>query len=288
MAVTRLSMSNQARRTPGPERSRGTTPWLSWVVASVLVTALVGPACGSKERSLAPIPDPPDLPDGTGGSAAIPGGGAGAAGSAGASGAAGSGSAGMAGSAPDIVTPSCIPRAPCQTLCGALALDPAECGVGNDAQCGCICEERFNGPCPDELSALLACTGESPSVDCATRGRIFAGCENESIALELCDFRAREALCADVFPRCTPYCRAAALSFCPQGPESVTSCLCGCEATLASTCENEFEAFMNCASDAPQFSCSTSGLPEPASCPSEWQALEGCASQFEPSPRDAG
>lgn len=196
--------------------------------------------------------------------------------------------AGSSGAGSEPFVPSCLPRPGCQRLCAVLGSDPAGCGVGTEDQCGCICEERFNGPCPDELNALLACTGAEPTVDCSARGRIFAGCENESVALDLCDFRAREQLCAQAFPACTPYCVAVTLNFCPRGPESVTSCLCGCEATLATTCESEFSAFMSCSNAAPQLTCAETGLPVAATCLDEWQALESCSQGSVPSAPDAG
>ena len=193
----------------------------------------------------------------------------------GSSGAAGrAGAAGSAGS-DDPPAESCIPRQGCQRLCDILGDDPA-CGLGNVTQCGCACEQRFNGPCPEELDALLACTGDAPTIDCRARGRTFPGCENESFALEVCDFQAREQLCAGAYPDCTPYCRGAMLSFCPLGPESVASCLCGCEASLVTTCTVAFEAFMTCTAKAPAFACDTDGRITATSCPTEWQALATC------------
>jgi len=184
---------------------------------------------------------------------------------------------------------ACVPRQACQTLCSAVAADPSGCGLGNDEQCGCICEERFNGPCAAELDALIACTGPAPSVQCASQGRIFYGCESESVALDLCDFRAREQLCAQSYPRCTPYCQAATLSYCSRGPESVTSCLCGCEASFATPpCDAAFDAFMTCSSDAPDFTCNPSGLPAPTSCDSEWQSVLDCVAPGAESAPDAG
>jgi hypothetical protein len=207
--------------------------------------------------------------------------GAGGNATAGASGAADTGSnAGSAGNAgnPGDEPPaeeSCIPRQGCQRLCEVLGTDPA-CGLGNVTQCGCACEERFNGPCPEELDALLACTGEAPSIDCRVRGRIFADCENESFALEVCDFQAREQLCAGSYPDCTPYCRGAILSFCPLGPESVASCLCGCEASLVTTCASAFDAFMTCTTKAPVFDCDGAGHIVATTCANEWQELDAC------------
>jgi hypothetical protein len=191
----------------------------------------------------------------------------------GSAGAAGAG--GVSGGNGEPVEASCIPRQGCQRLCDVLGVDPA-CGLGNVSQCGCACEERFNGPCPEELDALLACTGDAPTIDCRVGGRIFPGCENESFALEVCDFRAREQLCAASFPECTSYCRGAMLSFCPLGPESFASCLCGCEASLVTTCATELEAFMTCAGDAPTFTCDPDGRPLASSCDTEWQALSAC------------
>ena len=185
-----------------------------------------------------------------------------------------SGAGGVAGSGPE--QPSCIPREECQRFCAAFGNDPSSCGLGDSSQCGCICEQRFNSPCPNELTALLACAGATPSVDCASRGRIFPGCERESFDLELCDFRGRERLCAQSYPRCQPYCEAAVLGFCALGPNDIGSCLCGCEASLATRCETYFDAFMDCAADAPVFACDADGRSVPTSCLSEWQALDGC------------
>jgi hypothetical protein len=243
--------------------------------------------CGSDAR---PPPSPAIGAAGSGGPVAS----AGAAGMSGAGGSAmasggGSGAAGNsgAGGAPSALEPSCIPRQNCQRLCSSLGADPASCGVGDAEQCGCICEERFNGPCPDELAVLLSCTGDAPSIDCSINGRIFPGCERESLSLQLCDFRAREQLCAQAFPACTPLCQALTLSFCPQGPESITSCLCGCEQSLATRCASEFSSFMSCSDGAPQFSCDSAGKATPQSCATEWQALESCSTPPAPA-LDAG
>jgi len=190
-------------------------------------------------------------------------------------GAAGEGGGGAAaGGPPD--APRCIPRQSCQRLCSAFGADAAACGLGDSRQCGCECEERLNGPCPEELDALLACAGDAPSIDCRARGRIFPGCESESFALEACDFQAREQLCAGAYPDCTPYCRGAALAFCPLGPESASSCLCGCEATLVTRCEGQFTAFMACTATAPAFSCDSAGRIVATSCSAEWDALAAC------------
>jgi hypothetical protein len=191
---------------------------------------------------------------------------------------AGAGAAGEGGAAGSgaLAEPSCIPRQSCQRLCAAFGADPSACGLGNSRQCGCECEERLNGPCPDELDALLACAGDAASIDCNTRGRIFAGCEDESFALEACDFQAREQLCAGAYPECTPYCRSAVLAFCPLGPESTASCLCGCEASLVATCAGEFAAFMACTAQAPSFACDASGRVVATSCDAEWAALAAC------------
>jgi hypothetical protein len=190
---------------------------------------------------------------------------------------------GSAGSGP--IDPGCIAREDCRTFCAAFGNDPASCGLGNAAQCGCICEQRFHGPCPEELGALLSCAGSTPQVDCANQGRIFAGCEKQSFALELCDFRAREELCAQSYPRCLPYCEAAVLGFCPLGTDSVTSCLCGCEASLIGRCESQFNAFMDCSADAPVFTCDGNGRELSSGCLSEWQVLDSCVNGTSP---DAG
>lgn len=244
-------------------------------------------ACGGDDR-------PSRLIGGEGGSDRGAGGGAGAtataagatgeggsafAGSSGAAGSAGSagraGTAGATGVPDDPPGPSCIPRQGCQRLCRVLGDDPA-CGLGNVTQCGCACEQRFNGPCPEELDALLACTGDAPAIDCGARGRIFPGCEDESFALEVCDFQAREQLCAGSYPDCTPYCRGAMLGFCPLGPESVSSCLCGCEASLVTNCASAFDAFMSCTNKSPAFTCDADGRIAASACPTEWQALTAC------------
>jgi hypothetical protein len=193
-----------------------------------------------------------------------------------------SGAGGGAGSAGES---SCIPRQECRSYCAAFGADTASCGLGNSSQCGCVCEKRFNQPCPQELAALVACAASAPDVDCATRGRIFAGCEAESFALELCDFRGRERLCAQAYPRCLPYCEAAVLGYCSRGPSSLTSCLCGCEASLVARCDPQFEAFMACTADAPAFSCDADGRNVATSCLPEWQALDGCLRGLPP---DAG
>lgn len=182
-----------------------------------------------------------------------------------------------AGSASAPSAPECIPRAGCQTLCGWLGRDPAACGMGNLSQCPCVCEDRFNGPCPDELDALLACAGSSPDVQCSIRGRVLPGCEAESFDLEVCDARAQEQLCAASVPRCRAYCEPLTLQFCDQGPEMLTSCLCGCESNLSGLCATEFDAFMTCTGDAPSFQCGDDGEPTAASCGTEWRALEACA-----------
>jgi hypothetical protein len=192
-------------------------------------------------------------------------------------GAGGSGAGGAGGSAGSgLPEPACIPLDSCQRYCAAFGNDAPSCGLGNSAQCGCVCEERFNGPCPDELSALVQCMGSTPAIDCSNRGRIVAGCEQQAVALELCDFRSREQLCARATPRCLPYCTALQLSFCPLGPESVTSCLCGCEASLVGRCEPQFAAFMDCSADEPAFGCDSSGRNVPSSCLDQWQALHAC------------
>lgn len=184
--------------------------------------------------------------------------------------------------------PECIPRQSCQALCGLFDADPAACGLGTAAECGCVCEERFGGPCPVELAALLTCAGDAPSVDCSARGRVIAGCEQESFALEICDFRAREQLCAQSYPLCSTYCQAAVQSACPRRPESFGSCLCGCEASFTAACEPQFSALMTCAGDAPSFTCDALGRPAPAACDVEWQALDACISPGSSGAPDAG
>jgi hypothetical protein len=250
--------------------------------------ALIAAAsCGGDER-------PPTLPGtsgaGTSGNAGAAGTASTQAGAAGSATAGSSGAAGSAGSAGsgEPFEPECVPREPCQRLCAAVADDPTSCGLGDREQCGCICEDRFNGPCPEELEALTNCTGATPSIDCSVRGRIFAGCENESFALELCDFRAREQACAGTYPACTAYCRGATLAFCPQGPESAASCMCGCEATLVTTCASEFDAFIDCNKGDPSFTCDDTGRLQASACESQWDALNGCMNAIGTRTADAG
>jgi hypothetical protein len=260
----------------GRERSRGVgAPALAVKAARAgaaravligLALACAG-SCGSEGR--APVLAQP----GGGGGA---GGGAGVTGLSGSPGSGGSAIANAGGAAGSGQAQSCIPREECQRLCAVLDGDGA-CGLGSASQCGCNCEERFNGPCPDELDELLGCVGEAPSIDCSERGRVFAGCENESVALDLCDFQARGQLCAEAFPPCTPYCRGALLATCTLGPESVSSCLCGCEQSYATRCAAEFEAFMSCTSNEPAFACDSAGRVVAAVCEPEWQALDVCS-----------
>ena len=254
----------------------------------LLASGLIGVAawsCGSEARA-------PRVGAGAfGASAGAGGAAAGGAGGARASGAAGEGGSalatgGGAGQAPD--EPACLPRQECQRLCGALGDDPASCGLGDRRQCGCLCEERFNGPCPDELATLAACIRDAPSIDCAARGRIFPGCEDESFALEACDFSAREQLCAGAYPACTPFCRGLRLAFCTRGPESAAACLCGCEATLVTTCAAQFDAFMSCSAGTPTFACDADGRATAVSCADQWQALEACMAAPAPGSPDAG
>jgi hypothetical protein len=232
-----------------------------------------GGSCGSDDR-----PPGPAAGAGTAGNGSGAGGNVGAAGSPGNAGNAGSaivvGAAAAGGAGGE--SSSCIPREACQELCDVLGNDGA-CGLGTASQCGCNCEERFHLPCPGELDELLACVGEAPSIDCGVRGRIFTGCENESFALDLCDFQSRGELCAEDFPPCTPYCRGAILAGCTIGPESVSSCLCGCEQSYATKCAAEFATFMDCASNEPAFACDSSGRVVAALCEPEWQALDVCS-----------
>lgn len=239
--------------------------------AVLVALALVG-GCGADDAR----PPGAALAAGAGGDAVAAAGSPGAPGSGGNGGSAGPGGAASGGSGGEGGTASCIPREECQRLCAVLASDGA-CGLGDASQCGCNCEARFNVPCPGELDELLACAGEAPSIDCGARGRIFSGCENESFALDLCDFQARGELCAEQFPPCTPYCRGALLAGCSLGPASVTSCLCGCEQSYATRCAVEFAAFMDCASNEPAFACDAAGRVVAALCAPEWQALDACS-----------
>ncbi len=243
----------------GPNLMRR-VPWLALAAAF---------ACGGGDR-----PPPPLASAGAGqsGSSGVGGSSGGVGGSG--SGLGGSSLGGSGGSG--IPEPACIPRESCQRYCAAFGNDAPSCGLGNSAQCGCVCEERFNGPCPDELDALVQCMGDGPPIDCGNRGRLIAGCEQQAVALELCDFRAREQLCALAAPRCLAYCTALQLSFCSQGPESVTSCLCGCEASVVERCQSQFDAFMDCSADAPAFGCDSVGRNVPTSCLAQWQALDAC------------
>jgi hypothetical protein len=258
---------------------------IEWLPRPVLLGAALafGLACGSDDH--------PPAPNGSGGGA---GAGAGGVGSGAVPGAAGEGgsaivaASGAAGTGEPSSGPSCVPRQSCQRLCGAVGDDPSRCGLGNVSQCGCVCEDRFNGPCPDELDALVACIGDAPSIDCSVRGRIFPGCEDQSFALEVCDFRAREQLCAGSYPECTAYCRGSMLAFCPLGPESLSSCLCGCEASLVASCSASFAAFMACTSQAPAFACDGAGRLTASSCASEWQTLSACMAGLVTGGADAG
>lgn len=248
----------------------------SLALALMLVGFPMLGACGSDGR---PSPVEGALTGGSGGATSGGAGGNGLAGAAqsGSGGSAVAGAGGMGGmGGVEGFVPPCIPRQACLDLCSSLGDDPASCGVGDAEECACICERRFNAPCPTELDALVACTGAGAEIDCTVRGRIFPGCEDESIALDLCDFRTREQLCAQGFPLCLQYCRAATLSFCSQGPESVSSCLCGCEASLATRCASDFGAFMSCSNDAPEFVCDGAGRPLSSGCSVEWQSLESC------------
>jgi hypothetical protein len=143
-------------------------------------------------------------------------------------------------------------------------------------------------PCPDELVALSDCIRDAPSIDCAARGRIFTGCEDESFALEACDFSAREQLCASAYPACTPFCRGMRLAFCPHGPESAAACLCGCEATVVTRCAAELDVFMGCTEGQPTFACDGDGRVVSSSCAGEWQALAACMVVPAPGSPDAG
>lgn len=151
-----------------------------------------------------------------------------------------------------------------------------------------MCEARFGDPCPAELAALSDCIRDAPSVDCAVRGRIFAGCEDESFALEACDFAARGQLCASAYPECTPFCRGLRLAFCPRGPESAAACLCGCEATVVTRCAAELDAFTDCAGAEPTFACGGDGRAVASSCEDAWQTLAACMARPAPASSDAG
>lgn len=269
----------------GGRDARDRTPLTQFghLFASGLI-ALAAAACGAEKR-------PPGISSAVGGaSGAVAGGGA----SSGAGGEGGSalgtagaaGAAGAAGSSPD--DPACQARPECQRLCGALADDPVECGLGDRRECPCACEERFNGPCPGELAALSDCIRDVPSIDCAARGRIFPGCEDESFALEACDFSAREQLCASAYPACTPFCQGLRLAFCPRGPESAAACLCGCEATVVTRCAAELDAFMGCTGGEPTFACDGDGRVVASSCEDVWQALAACMAVPAPGSPDAG
>jgi hypothetical protein len=279
--TTPLPQRDFADRSAGGTRPKSLIECLRrpLLAAGALVLAT---ACNSDDR-------PPSFRESGAGSSA---GGAGAV--AGASGAGGTAMAGESGAAGALGTGepstglSCVPRQSCQRLCGAVGDDPSRCGLGNVSQCGCLCEDRFNGPCPDELDALVACIGDAPGIDCSVRGRIFPGCEDPSFALEVCDFRAREQLCAGSYPECTAYCRGAMLAACPLGPESLPSCLCGCEASLVTSCSAPFEAFMACTAQAPAFACDSSGRLTMASCTSEWQTLSTCVDGLVAGRADAG
>lgn len=240
---------------------------------------LVYVACSSDER--------PPGSSGTGGSAVNAGGTAGEdaqGGSGGAAGAGatagsdtsagGSGLAGMGGS--PLLRDDCTPSEACTSYCAVLGPAPT-CGVGDAEQCACFCQDRYADPCPEELAAVLECASEqSASSDCGTRGRVIEGCEQQTIALELCDLGGREQLCARNTPICAPYCRATTLAFCNQSSESVGECLCGCEQHVADRCETELQAFLTCTGDDPTFTCGNAGELVPGACSSEWQTFRTC------------
>jgi hypothetical protein len=271
-------------RRPGLRRRQASDrPVAGWALSLI--------ACGGLTLSLACNSDEhlPTLDASRAGAGPNAGGSGAVAGSSGEGGSAITGVSGAAGSGGSgEPVPECIPRQACQRLCSAVGDDPSRCGLGNASQCGCICEDRFNSPCPDELDALVACIGDAPSIDCSARGRVFPGCEDQSFALEICDFRAREQLCASSYPACTSYCRGTQLAFCPLGPESLSSCLCGCEASLVTACSASFDAFMTCSAGAPTFTCDGAGHPQAASCSSEWQTLSSCMDGLVAGHADAG
>jgi hypothetical protein len=262
----------------------------SWIALGAL---FLHSACSSDGRP----PAPGEL-NGASGSAGNAGAGSGESGFGGSGGAAGSagtssssddnggssfGGSGMGGSTP--LRDDCTPSEACTSYCSLLGPDPS-CGVGNATQCSCLCEDRFNDPCPQELAAVLACaSSHSATGDCRTAGRVVPGCEAESVALELCDLGGREQLCARGTPLCDTYCRATTLAYCVQSSESVGECLCGCENSIAGRCDAELEAFMTCTSEAPTFTCGESGELIPGACATEWQALDGCKRGLSP---DAG
>jgi hypothetical protein len=64
--------------------------------------------------------------------------------------------------------------------------------------------------------------------------------------------------------------------------------MCGCEATLVTTCASEFDAFMACSASDPAFSCDGSGRLQATSCDVEWDALDGCMDAIVAGPADAG
>jgi hypothetical protein len=250
--------------------------------ALALAVVLLHSACSSEGRPPAPNgagagPSAGEATDGSNDEDDGLGGSSGAAGASGDSG--GSAGSGLAGSGMGGGTPlreDCTPSEACQTYCSALGPDPT-CGVGNAAQCACFCEERLNDPCPRELAAMLACISDkSATADCPARKRLIEGCEQEAIALELCDLSGLEQLCAGNTPVCDTYCRANVRSFCPEASESVSECLCGCEANVAGRCETELQAFITCASDDPSFSCGSAGELVPQTCTSEWQTFRTC------------
>jgi hypothetical protein len=269
-----------SRRARRDARDRTPLAQFGLLFASGLI-ALAAAACGDEKR-------PPGISSGAGVSGGPSGAAAGGAATSGSAGEGGSalGAAGAAGSSAE--APACPARPECQRLCSALADDPAACGLGDRQECACACEERFNGPCPDELAALSDCIRDAPSIDCAERGRIFPGCEDESFALEACDFSAREQLCASAYPACTPFCRGLRLAFCPAGPESAAACLCGCEATVVTRCAAELDAFMGCTGGEPTFACDADGRVLASSCEDEWQRLAACMAVPAPGSADAG
>lgn len=174
---------------------------------------------------------------------------------------------------------SCKPGALCQRYCEQLGGAP-ECGMGGGAQCACVCEERFKRGCNAQLRAVSECVGQGPSPDSALRGRLFEGCEETAVALELCEAQVRERLCGQQSPGRQLYGRGARLAFCEQAPGSVAACLCGCETSLAVPCESQLAVFARCVGDAPRFSCNAQGQVTSEKCIEDWQALTFCRESF--------
>lgn len=185
------------------------------------------------------------------------------------------GSAGAGGMPQGMEEASCQPSTGCVLLCAAIAGDTA-CGLGTRTDCVCLCEERINSSCPTQLTELTECIGDSPEVDCRFGGRVFGQCESESFELSSCESRSQEQACATSLPACEALCEPAISARCGQGPESILSCLCGCEEIYEVQCRAQFDAFMACSGQEPVFQCDSNGIPVPDLCVAQYALLQQC------------